>query len=209
MGGRANRMSWAARLALLPVSVLAVVVSAPGSASASARPTVRPVHRVVLRTLVAGLRVRQHPDVRARAASRLGRRGTKVTVDCWAPGSLVAGNPVWYHITRPRHGYVTSYYIDTHQDPYLGLVRCGSRSFRREYRALVARLRIWSGTSSRYRIVGRLGRAGSKVVVSCWTRGENIKGDRIWYHLVRPRAGFVAGLHLDTGHDPAPGVPAC
>jgi hypothetical protein len=191
--------------------VLALVApaSATTAATAAASPSARPIHRVVLRTLVAGLNVRRTPDIRATVTSHLGKRGTKVTADCWASGSVVAGNPVWYHIASPRKGYVTSYYIDTHRDPYPGLVRCKTPPFRRGYRTLVAGLRIRSGTSSRFRVVSVLGRAGSKVVVDCWTLGENISGDRVWYHLVSPRRGFVAGFHLDTGRDPALGVPHC
>ena len=34
-------------------------------------------------------------------------------------------------------------------------------------------------------------------------------GDSIWYHIVKPARGFVAGFYLDTGHDPAAGIRPC
>src|SRR5439155_24114499 len=55
----------------------------------------------------------------------------------------------------------------------------------------------------------RLGAAGSEVTVNCFVVGSPVFGDSVWYHITKPLSGFVAGFYLDTGRDPAPGVPAC
>lgn len=208
MAGRLGRWRAAAELALVPLSVMAAVVALMAPASAASGPGARPIHRVVLTTLVPGLHVRGAPDLHAAILSRLGPRGTKVTVDCWARGSAVAGNPIWYHLASPRHGYSTSHFISGRRDPYPGLVRCVP-GFRRVYRTRIAALRIRSGPGIRFLTLGRTGRAGSEVTVTCWTRGQRIYGDPIWYHLIKPLHGFAAGFYLNTGPDPARGVPHC
>lgn len=215
MFGRLSAARMVANLALVPLSLMAVILtlaapaSAPASAAVSAGRGAAPVHRVVLRTTVPGVSVRRAPDLHAQITSHLGARGTRVTVDCWARGSLVAGNPFWYHLAGPRHGYVTSHFINSRRDPYPGLVKCVTTGFRRTYLTRVAGLRVRRGPGLRFRMVGRLGRAGSKVVVTCWQRSVPIKGDPIWYHLISPLHGFVAGVYLNTGRDPARGVPHC
>jgi hypothetical protein len=55
----------------------------------------------------------------------------------------------------------------------------------------------------------RLGPAGTKVTVNCFVVGKPVFGDSVWYHIVKPASGFVAGFYLDTGRDPAPGIRHC
>jgi uncharacterized protein YgiM (DUF1202 family) len=163
----------------------------------------------MLTTRVRGLHVRSHPSNRSALVAKLGKRGTRVTITCWTKGTPVVGNPVWYHLSGPRRGYVTSYYIKTRIAPYPGLARCQSAPAKNRYRSLTDGVRVRTGPSSKFRVLGKLGQAGSKVTVSCWTSGEAIWGDHAWYRLSRPRRGYTAGFHLDTGRDPAHGVPPC
>ena len=51
--------------------------------------------------------------------------------------------------------------------------------------------------------------AGSKVTVNCYAIGSPVFGDSVWYHIVKPLSGFVAGFYLDTGRDPAAGIGHC
>jgi hypothetical protein len=197
----------------LPAAVIAVAAAAPAAGSAGqgragAADAARH-SRNELSTLVGSLRVRAQPSITAAVTGRLGQRGTVVTVDCWSNGTLIAGNPVWYHISRPRQGYVTSYYVDTHFDPMAGLPRCITSTFRRSYRTLVAGLRIRSGPTTRSGILEVLGPLGTRVTVNCFTDGRPVSGDPVWYHLVMPRSGYLTGRDLNTGSDPAPGVPHC
>jgi hypothetical protein len=52
----------------------------------------------------------------------------------------------------------------------------------------------------------------------CWTTGEPIHGDNVWYygvHTEHPNGvpvfiyGWVTGYYLATGHDPAPQIGHC
>lgn len=227
-GGRAG-----ARLAAVPVTVMAAVlglvvpaasaspasrtaaatpVSAAGTARAPVSVTVAHPLRirfVMLTTRVRGLHVRTRPSNQSPMVAKLGKRGTRVTITCWAKGTSIVGNPVWYHLSGPRRGYVTSYYINTRTAPYPGLARCRRAPARHRYHSRTEGVRVRTGPSSKFRVVGKLGRAGSTVTVTCWTSGEAIWGDHAWYHLSGPRRGYTAGYHLDTGRDPARGVPHC
>lgn len=204
-----NRMLTKLAAMGMSVAVIALALAAPASAG-SLRPQRSVVHgRIDLSTLVGSLRIREAPSTRATVLGRLGQRGTTVTVNCWASGTPVVGNLIWYHIAEPRQGYVTSYYIDTHFDPIAGLSRCVSHTFRRSYRTLVAGLRIRSRPTTHSDILVQLGRIGTRVTVDCYTDGTSVGGDSIWYHLVQPRSGYITGRDLNTGSDPAPGVPRC
>lgn len=199
----------AARLALAPAALAAVAaltVPAPASAAVSA-PAARPAAGViVIKTTVAGLVIRSLPSTTSARVLRLGPAGTKISVNCWTLGTTVAKNSVWYHTVSPRLGYVASAFTSPRKDPVPGLPRC---AYRRTFQTKVAGLVIRSGPSARFKAVGKLGPAGSKVVVSCWTRGQSVKGDNVWYGTVGPFRGFAAGAYLNTGRDPAAGVPRC
>lgn len=61
--------------------------------------------------------------------------------------------------------------------------------------------------------------SGSVVYVYCYTTGDDVHGDKIWYDGAtgsvpnsRPSTlsiGYVAGYYLQTGHDPHPGIAKC
>jgi hypothetical protein len=214
MRERLSGLRWVPKLALVPLSLVAVSlalvapsVASASASSASASPTA--IHRVSLKTLVGGLSVRTAPSLRAKVTSHLGRKGSKIIVDCWARGSSVAGNPIWYHVAQPRHGYVTAHFVNSHKDPYPGLVKCGTSATTFTFKTKVAGLYVRSGPSTTKKSVGRLGKVGSTVVLTCWVKGQNIRGDVIWYYTIKPFVGYVAGRYLNTGSDPAKGVPHC
>ena len=51
---------------------------------------------------------------------------------------------------------------------------------------------------------------GATVAIACYSSGESVYGDPIWYWLKYGSSwGFTTGYYLNTGHDPNPGVPAC
>jgi|SRR5882757_3223988 len=57
--------------------------------------------------------------------------------------------------------------------------------------------------------VATLGAAGSSVTVGCWAPGQSVVGDTVWYATFGPARGYVSGYYLDTGRDPATGIPRC
>ncbi len=79
----------------------------------------------------------------------------------------------------------------------------------RTYRTSVTGLRVRNAPRASVPIVSVLGAAGSRVWVNCYALGGSVSGDRVWYHVVAPDTGYVAGYYLNTGHDPAAGIPQC
>ena len=77
------------------------------------------------------------------------------------------------------------------------------------YRTVVRHLRVRKAPHTAAPVVHVLGAAGSLVVVNCFKTGTPVFKDNVWYHLVAPHYGFVAGVHLNTGQDPAKGVRHC
>jgi hypothetical protein len=77
------------------------------------------------------------------------------------------------------------------------------------YQTVVKGLRVRSAPSTSAALVGALGTVGSRVTVDCYAVGNAVFGDHAWYHLVAPLTGYVAGYYLNTGRDPAAGVPLC
>ena len=106
----------------------------------------------------------------------------------------------------PRAGFAAGYYLNTGRDPAAGVPACAVRHV---YRTLVTGLRIRKAPHTLAAVVDVLGAAGSRVTVNCFAYGSSVFGDSVWYHTVAPRAGFAAGYYLNTGRDPAPGIPHC
>jgi hypothetical protein len=79
----------------------------------------------------------------------------------------------------------------------------------RTYQTGVAGLLVRNAPSASAAIVGVLGPAGSRVAVNCYALGRSVSGDSVWYHLVAPHTGYAAGFYLNTGGDPAHGIPQC
>jgi hypothetical protein len=211
MNGRQIARPAVTRLCAIAM-LAATTVTTLGQAGPAAAATEHHVSRtraVTLTTLVRGVAVRSKPTSASKLAGRIKERGARVTVQCYAPGARFAGNPIWYLVSKPLRGYVTSYNINSHEDPASGVARCADTKFSRTYHTLVrgVHIRSWpTSTSTRLRTLSRM---GSKVTITCYVTGQKTGGDSIWYHTVRPLAGFVSGSLLNTGHDPAFKVPAC
>ena len=77
------------------------------------------------------------------------------------------------------------------------------------FRTLHTGLRVRKRPSTSAKIVDVLGAVGSKVTVNCFTHGSTVFGNNVWYHIVKPHNGFVAGFYLGTGGDPAAGIRRC
>ena len=77
------------------------------------------------------------------------------------------------------------------------------------YQTVVAALRVHTAPRTSAAVVAVLGAVGTRVAVNCYTLGTSVSGDSVWYHLVAPYTGYVAGFYLNTGRDPAAGVPRC
>jgi hypothetical protein len=76
-------------------------------------------------------------------------------------------------------------------------------------RTRVPGLKVRTAPNMRARSVAVIGRAGSRILVRCWTRGESIRGNNIWFLTTTPRAGFVPGAFLFPGAHGLRGLPRC
>ena len=62
----------------------------------------------------------------------------------------------------------------------------------------VAGLNVRAGPSTSSKIVAKLSNAGSAVYIECYTRGESIYGQTIWYRISQPRKGYVTAYYVKT-----------
>jgi hypothetical protein len=110
------------------VAAMATVMFASPSLAASQSPeaaaTVQGSSDHVYGTLAHGLHVRTRPTTAAPVVAVLGPRCSEVTVNCFAVGTSVFGDSVWYHIVKPLSGFVAGFYLDTGSDPAPGIGRC-------------------------------------------------------------------------------------
>ena len=136
------------------------VAAAPAANAALARPAAAVHH---YRTVVTGLRVRRAPHTRAPVVHVLGAAGSPVSVNCFAVGSPVGGDRIWYHIVAPHAGFVAGFYLNTGRDPAAGVPACQVLHL---FRTLVTGLRVRQRPSTSAPVVHPLGAAGSW---SWWT----------------------------------------
>jgi hypothetical protein len=162
-----------------------------------------------MQTLFTSVRVFASPSMHGEIKSRLTGTGTGVSVACWTSGQNYKGIPIWYQITAPVTGYVPAFNMAAHFSPATGVPHCLVPAFSAEYYSLEVNLRIRTAPSITATISGYLVKIGSKVTINCYVNGSSIFGDTVWYHALMPAVGYVAGRFLNTGGDPAPGVPRC
>ena len=205
---RIRRLALIAAGVPLAATMTTMMLASPVAAAPSANAAlVRPASTVHhYRTVVRHLRVRKAPHTAAPVVHVLGAAGTRVSVTCFAVGSSVNGDRIWYHIVAPAAGFVAGFYLNTGRDPAAGVPACEVLHL---YRTLVTGLRVRAKPSTSSAVVHVLGATGSLVVVNCFKTGTPVFKDNVWYHLVAPHYGFVAGVHLNTGQDPAKGVRHC
>ena len=204
------------RIALAGLSAAGACALLASSAAAAAPARLVTTHAVrldrpasrSLKTLFATVRVFRSAT-HGGVAGKLIRRGTVVSVTCWTTGSYYRDVPIWYAISAPAAGYVSAFNLAAHFAPAIGIPHCLAPAFKEQFDGLEAHLRIRSGPSVTATVAGYLGGVGSKVTVDCYVAGTPIFKDPVWYHAVSPRGGYVSGRMLNTGGDPAPGVPHC
>jgi hypothetical protein len=202
-----RRLVLAAAGAPLAAAVTTVMLAGPAAAApqpAEAAHQIQASH--VYSTLITGLHVRKTPSTAAPILAILGPAGTKVSVNCWARGTSVFGDSVWYLITAPHAGFVAGFYLNTGRDPAAGIPSCTAGHV---FETLIASLHARKTPSTAAPVLAVLGAAGTKVSVKCWAPGTAVFGDSVWYLITAPHAGFVAGFYLNTGRDPAAGIPRC
>lgn len=192
------------------IAVAAMATLTCGSASASVpADDFRPVGGRSLQTLFHVVRVFARPSSHASVKGKLSGSGTGVSVTCWTTGTAYKGVPIWYQISAPVAGYVPAFNLAAHFSPATGVPHCLTPAFSAQFYSLEVNLRIRTAPSTRANISGYLVSVGSKVTINCFVTGSAIFGDAVWYHSLSPAIGYVTGRLLNTGGDPARGVPRC
>jgi hypothetical protein len=62
----------------------------------------------------------------------------------------------------------------------------------------VAGLNVRAGPSTSSKIVAKMSSAGSSVYIECYTRGQSIYGQTIWYLISQPHKGYVTAYYVRT-----------
>jgi Bacterial SH3 domain len=62
----------------------------------------------------------------------------------------------------------------------------------------VAGLNVRAGPSTSSKIVAKMNSAGSAVYIECYTRGQSIYGQTIWYRISQPHKGYVTAYYVRT-----------
>ena len=62
----------------------------------------------------------------------------------------------------------------------------------------VAGLNVRAGPSTSSKIVAKMNSAGSAVYIDCYTRGQSIYGQTIWYRISQPHKGYVTAYYVRT-----------
>lgn len=199
-----------ARPVIVVVAAAAATVVLASSAAAATPATHR--HKMTgrsLPTLFSSVRVFTSASEHGIVKGKLAGLGTRVGVLCWTTGAYYKDTTVWYEISAPISGYVSAFSLNAHYAPAVGMPHCLLPAFREQFNALEANLRVRKAPSTTASIAGYLGGIGSKVGIDCYLKGTPVFEDSIWYHTASPATGYVAGRLLNTGGDPAPGVPRC
>jgi hypothetical protein len=189
------------------ITATVVITSSASAISPASRGRTR--QPLSLQTLFGGVRVFASPKMAASITARLGGEGTGVSVKCWTDGAYFRDSRIWYEVTAPDYGYVPAFNFLAHFAPAKGLSHCAWPAFSEPFNSLAPNLRIRSAPSTTAGIVGYLVSVGSIGDVACYRSGTPVFGDAIWYRVTTPAVGYITGRFLNTGGDPAPGVPPC
>lgn len=62
----------------------------------------------------------------------------------------------------------------------------------------IAGLNVRAAPTTASAVLDTLGDAGTQVRVDCFTRGESVRGDTIWYRITQPSTGYVSNYYIRT-----------
>ena len=68
-------------------------------------------------------------------------------------------------------------------------------------------LNVRAAPSTSSKIVGRMSTAGTAVSIDCYTHGQSIYGQTMWYRLAAPHHGYVTAYYVQA--DPGDVIHAC
>jgi uncharacterized protein YraI len=195
------------RLLLVPVAAATLTAALMAPAAAAAAPGVTPASAVI-ETTHADVTVHRLPDIYSTRLSTIVASGTRITINCWAHGSVVDRNILWYHITSPvaHQGYVAAALTSAPTRVPDTVTRCPL--WERTYRTTGGDVFVRTGPGTQHPMIHRIERAGTDVTIICWAQGTPFRNEG-WYLILSPFDGYVAGAYLNTPQTRVPGSPDC
>lgn len=138
-----------------------------------------------------GLNIRYAPTQVSTKVGSLAR-GTTIKIDCKVFGPRIAGNNLWYNLTKG--GWVSARYVDN-----IGAAPryCGSGATYEGKVVSRATLHVRSGPNTDNAIVSSVPR-GHHVFINCKVRAQNISGNTLWYALEGDSAAWVTARYVDN-----------
>ncbi len=58
-------------------------------------------------------------------------------------------------------------------------------------------------------VVGKLSGTGTALTIDCFTRGQAIHGQTLWYRITQPRVGYVTAYYVRTDSSVRANMRAC
>ncbi|MDN5915268.1 MAG: SH3 domain-containing protein [Pseudonocardia sp.] len=62
-------------------------------------------------------------------------------------------------------------------------------------------VKVRTGPGTGYPVTGTIPQPGTAVAVTCWSRGDAVLGDTVWYRIRSPQAGYVTNYYIRTTGD--------
>ncbi len=62
-------------------------------------------------------------------------------------------------------------------------------------------LNVRAGPTTATPVVGTIDEDGARVDIECWTRGEQVRGDTVWFRIGAPVPGYVTNYYVETTGD--------
>ena len=196
-------------MAGVPVAVTMTTVMLAGPASAAPR-SVQAAHVAaapsshVYRTKLASLRVRRRRTPQPRSwRTRCGRH--QRTVNCYALGTAIGGDNVWYHITAPHAGDVAGFSTQHRPRPSRRHPAC---PVARAYRTKAKGLRVRAAANTSAKVLAVLGAAGTSVKY-CYALGTAIGGEMSGTTSRRRMPATSPASFSTPAATQPPGIPRC
>jgi 3D (Asp-Asp-Asp) domain-containing protein len=62
----------------------------------------------------------------------------------------------------------------------------------------VSGLNVRAAPTTHSAVVAKMSRAGTAVYIDCYTRGQSIYGQTIWYRITQPHRGYVTAYYVNA-----------
>ena len=70
-------------------------------------------------------------------------------------------------------------------------------------------LNVRAAPTTASRVVGRLPSSGTNVNIDCYTRGQSIHGQTLWYRISNPHKGYVTAYYVRADSSTRAHTPSC